>query len=504
MVKRTRTFLGCICLIFIFSILTIGVPSSNSYAADSSYSVLTKAKVAQVLDLETLKLEDGDTIKLYGINVDYYKEYIQKYKQEEKSVMTEDGIHVITDDMKDIPEYRVHFVSSAYFKGESLEYLISRAKEYYNNLLLNHDIFLKRIGSNDEYLVFLDENLTIDFNQLIVQEGFVVVSKENNELPSLWISQEKAKTSKAGLWGITVYRSYNTPDGNSNYSSIAFSFIVLSMIYCLFCYFYYYYKKNFLSLVAVYASFLSLSPTLSSIYPFNQNHNFYWVPPTVTIILIILCIINFIRILFSNRHNHIGFVSTHIVLYATLVIVSFAVLYCGISNSSIKTSEISYSLPDFKLQSTTTEMSAPSKNYLNIPLDDYDTYDMSLKNGNTLHKVNYKLKFSDAIYYSATTFFTVGYGDLSPKGDLRYIAIAEMVLGFISQVILFSLVVTKINFARSNPMPNHDHLVDCDNLPPRVRKRNDWRIMSIIISLLQLYSIYALISTFINYVKQGF
>ncbi|MGG1552816.1 potassium channel family protein [Paenibacillus ferrarius] len=118
--------------------------------------------------------------------------------------------------------------------------------------------------------------------------------------------------------------------------------------------------------------------------------------------------------------------------------------------------------------------------------------------------MNYKLKFSDAIYYSATTFFTVGYGDLSPKGDLRYIAIAEMVLGFISQVILFSLVVTKINFARSSPIPNHDHLMDCDNLPPRLRKRNDWRIMNIIISLLQLYSIYALISTFINYVKQGF
>ncbi|MGG1552817.1 hypothetical protein [Paenibacillus ferrarius] len=220
MVKRTRIFLGCICLIFTYSLLTIGVPSSNSYAADSSYSVLAKAKVAQILDLETLKLDDGETIKLNGINVDYYKEYIQKFKQEEKFVMTEEGIHVITDDMKDIPEYRVHFVSSAYFKGESLEYLISRATDYYNNLLLNHDIFLKRIGSNDEYVVFLDENLTIDFNQLIVQEGFVVVSKEKNELPSLWISQEKAKTSKTGLWGITVYRSNNTPDGNSNYSSL--------------------------------------------------------------------------------------------------------------------------------------------------------------------------------------------------------------------------------------------------------------------------------------------
>jgi potassium channel LctB len=49
--------------------------------------------------------------------------------------------------------------------------------------------------------------------------------------------------------------------------------------------------------------------------------------------------------------------------------------------------------------------------------------------------------FPDYLYFSAVTFFTVGYGDMCPTGNAKYVAIANMWLGHFFTVIILAIAV---------------------------------------------------------------
>lgn len=63
-------------------------------------------------------------------------------------------------------------------------------------------------------------------------------------------------------------------------------------------------------------------------------------------------------------------------------------------------------------------------------------------------KVNYKLPkaFIDCLWFSATTFFTVGYGDMHPVGNIMYlVSTMEMISAYILGMIMLPILLLRIS-----------------------------------------------------------
>lgn len=160
-----------------------------------------------------------------------------------------------------------------------------------------------------------------------------------------------------------------------------------------------------------YFTFFVVPIVSLGIYTDNEKHIYYWLPSVFVGLSIIFCIYDFIYMIYSRKNLSIFRVSLAIFLYVTFVIFSFGTFYMGQSNNLRTESEISYLLPDFKLNYK-EEIKRPMGDYIFIPENEYQV--LSIIEGKT-GTPQYYLTPLNAIYFSATTFFTVGYGDFLPK-----------------------------------------------------------------------------------------
>jgi endonuclease YncB( thermonuclease family) len=415
-------------LIMVLLMISPFVHDTIGYAEEADKDVLIEAKVKSVIDLETIEVDNGTLVKLYGVNMDYYREYIKSFKPDYLST-TETGITV--------------GLTSAYFKGESLEQLVVRARVFYEQLLVGKTVYMQEIGTTHTYIVYLDHYKENSLNEWAVKAGYVVVSNDHQGLPELLIQQEEARISKAGLWNITVYSTNKGSWGDSNFVYFALGSLLFNIFLCAAVYGHYVRNRSFLGMCAVYVTFLTTTFLISSIYVGNDKQQFFWVPPIIVVLFALIGVLEFVLFIRSKNSRNPLSVAVEIVLFVSLVIVGFSALYHGYSNNVRKDTEISYSPPNYEYYSY-VRTEEPHGNYIAVPGNEYSTHGLAnVRNTNMVYH-NYNLSYLNAIYFSAATFFTVGYGDLSPKGLLKTISIVQMFIGYISQVVLFSLVVSKV------------------------------------------------------------
>lgn len=423
--KVVRTVWAVTILLFI--LISSFTPMSRSYAIGNE-SELTKARVRAVIDLETIEIDQGEKIKLYGVNSDYYEKYLASYKEED-FFKTKTGV--------------IAGVSKAYFKGESIEHLVHRALQFYKELLIGRSVYLKEVRTSQSYIVYLDHDRKHSLNQIAVTSGYVTVSNDNQELPDLLIQQEEARNAKTGLWNITVFIKDAGGWSENNFVYVALTLVILNFVVSMFIYVLYTRNRSLLGTIAVYAGFITTAVATIGIYSYNEMQLFFWVPPMIIVIFALIGIGEFVYFIYSKKEKSLLFVTAEIVLYIMLVIAGFGILYQGYSNNIRTQTEISYALPNFNYESG-IRTEEPTGNYVAIPENEYKRTEHGEVDFKSIERVKYNLSFLNAIYFSATTFFTVGYGDFSPKGFLKIISVIQMIIGYLSQVILFSLLLSKI------------------------------------------------------------
>lgn len=431
---------------------------AEGYAEENMNSILTEVRVSSVIDLETIEVDNGRVIKLYGVNADYYKHYITEFKQE-YLLETETGV--------------LAGISKPYFKGESLDHLVHRALLFYEKLLIGREVYLMEIPASQSYIVYLDREKQQSLNQLTVRSGFLVASKSDQEILDLLIEQEEARISKAGLWGITVYVHDEGGWSESNFIYFALGSLVINFIFCMIVYGYYIRSRTFLGMLAVYASFLVTLFFTVNIYVSNEKRLLFWVPPVIVVILAFIGVTEFILYTRSKSRRGLLYVASEIVLFVLVVVVGFSSLYQGYSNNARKQTEISYSPPDYEYADS-INIERPHGDYIAIPDNVFGTRELGEIHDTKITNNDYHLSTANALYFSAVTFFTVGYGDFSPKGFLKTISIIQMFIGYLSQVVLFSLVVSKVTSSGTHDSNHHknekeDHVI---GIPSRTSRKN--------------------------------
>lgn len=133
-------------------------------------------------------------------------------------------------------------------------------------------------------------------------------------------------------------------------------------------------------------------------------------------IIILVLSINSNLNIYSESDINYAMIKTMAIIFSVVIIIIFvnAVMYFVIHNFHMK---------DLN--------SAFAGNYLRDPI-----------------RTNYKLHkaFIDCLWFSATTFFTVGYGDMHPVGNIMYlISTMEMISSYILGMIMLPILLLKIS-----------------------------------------------------------
>ncbi|WP_340026719.1 potassium channel family protein [Paenibacillus sp. FSL K6-1096] len=435
MVFRRQVIL-VLSLIWIISLFC----NHTQVSAENNPLPLQHVKITKVIDLVTLKAGDGRIIPLYGIS----NEYVGKYNQKLKDAST-----------VELPEGGELYTSGTYFKGESIEHLVDRGIRLYQELVLGTTVYLEEASANS-FIVYLDSAKQHSLNQLAVKAGFVTVSKDHRKLPNLLIQQEEARMLKSGLWDIIVYVDFPGSWASSNTIPYTLVFVWLNFVFSLVVYTLYTRNRTVLGVIALYSALiLNTGFPASQIYFANSIHEYFWVPPVIFLSFVLICVSEFVLFIFSRVKKNLLYVTLEIFLFMVLVIVGFAILYQGYSNTTVTRSEISYSLPDFEYSSN-IHKEEPAGDYILLPDSEYGAGNPVEVNHSNIENKHYHLSLLNAVYFSATTFFTVGYGDFSPKGFLKILSMIEMAIGSLSQIILFSIMISKISLPGSASSSSRD------------------------------------------------
>jgi hypothetical protein len=308
-------------------------------------------------------------------------------------------------------------------------------------MLLNQNVLIRQVQSDSSiktYVVIMKNREIL--NNVLIKKGYARVSQLTNDNIDLdlLLLQDEAKADKRGIWNSGIVYFHKTP-GNE-YKNIAahyitdsseakyyYALMVVCIIGCL-VFFIKYYRSNKRKYLYF---FLTSSVFNSAVYLFIpiilQARYVNLLVAILSCFLIVYLLIHYIR---DVQIKDMNVKKTDILISSMVAIVvivfTFANGYLYVSNSEDIRERV---LIPLNSEHSTIQISKPTTNFLDIQ----DKYIEDDVNRNL-----YYLEPRNALYFSAVTFFTVGYGDITPKGFLIEVAEIEMVLGYLLQIYIIS------------------------------------------------------------------
>lgn len=422
MIKFIKLFL-LVLIIFNIYRLIIPIASANIPVDNENY------KVKDIVNLNQIRLDNNKVVDLYGISINSYVKFDDILKKQ--SQISVYGLN-----------NSAPYSSPFFFIGESAIEIKKNAQLLLKQLLLDKNVEIIKIVDN-RYIVLIEKN---NVNSLLLKYGYVSLDSEslvNSEYDSnLIFSENEARVSKLGIWGCTICSIYTNLPGEST-SSVFISIQIFALLFLLFSF--YLYNKNY-SIIAMILFYLCGFYNVVAMTLLNFNSYLWFTVTSIisNILFIVFCILSLVKYSFYNIKLGGTKIVINMILLVAFIIVLFAGIYKIFSNNSNDTHITKYSFVTLK-RIPEGFNDKPSGNYLEMPDDSY-IQDVS----NTELNRMYKVSLIDAVYFSASTFFTVGYGDITPRGILKEIAMVEMLWGYFLQIIIFSAVASRIIKAKGN------------------------------------------------------
>lgn len=395
--------------------------------------------MTKVIDPHTIEVNDTNRIHLYGISTSMFEEY-EEFKENFEEAPLKIQSKKITD--------------AVLYVDDIVTFVQQDAVNEIEKILLNKTIYLKEV-EKDDYLISFSSDDDLTINELIVAEGLANrVDLIKPEYKMRFLHAEKiAKDNKSGIWGIS-YQSKSISHsevivGKGIYKVIAI-IIIVNLMYLLFTI-----KQlsNIPSWSGLFYGFISLLfiplPVIIVAIQYQMVAKIY-----LGICLIIILFIFYILSKFILKHIeilNIKKLSALIVGSVLLVISYFTFVYAVFDNPRI----VHITQNEFFSEKIYTDDKEVIGDYISV-------------NGGTDH-LNY---LSDYLYLSGTTFFGGSYGDVIPNGNIRFIVVLEMFIGFLLQLLFFSIVINLIydKFIKSKGIVEETSKQDEENVLEREDK----------------------------------
>jgi endonuclease YncB( thermonuclease family) len=361
--------------------------------------------ITKVIDVNTIEINNQNKIKLYGVSNNIYKEY-QNFKER-----------------YDMRSYDVNYNSV----GELEQYTITGntydeedAIKEMQKILLNKNVLIEEV-QHKKYLVLFSEKDDYSVNQLIISKGFASVDESinSNYRIKFLLEEKNAKENNLGIWNIS-FKSVSSGSSETILPNMLYlilsGVIFFNMIILIFS------IKKLSSLPSwrglLYGLFSLITIPIPAVIISLQYELIAKI--YLLLIFVITIFIFYYLTKFILKYKEILTIQKLILLVIGAVIIVIF-YFSNVYNVFDKPRSINLVEQGF------------SKNHI-ISQNEIFT-------GDYLYVNNQSEPFNDYyIYFSGTTFFGGSYGDVVPKGNIRYIVLIEMFTSFILQLVFFGII----------------------------------------------------------------
>ncbi|RIW32544.1 hypothetical protein D3H55_13240 [Bacillus salacetis] len=365
-------------------------------------------KVTKVISVDTLEINNQKEVTLYGVSTEIYEEY-QKFAEE-------NDIRTFGMDYKTVGELELYtFTGNEYTEVDAIKEL--------EKLLLNKRVHLKEMDNN-QFLVFFSADDTYSLNQLILANGYG--SLDNNigseHKMDFLLEEKNAQDKSLGVWNISFI---SAGSGSSETTLPGAIYIFLSIFFILNFFIFIFSVRKLSSLPSWSGLLYGLTSLLLIPFPAMVFSLQYELAAKIFLALVFLGIgfIFYYLSIFIIKHKEVLTIPKllGLIVGGVFIIISFfAIVYSTFDHPRF----ISVLEQGFSKNQIISDTRVLGGDHIFVN-DNKDSFN----------------QYADYIYFSGTTFFGGSYGDVLPKGNIRFIVLIEMLTSFLLQLVFFGIII---------------------------------------------------------------